>query len=76
MSKDFLRLVAIAFLIATPLAWYFMTKWLQDYAYRIRIHWWVFAITGLGALLFALATVSLQAIKTANTNPVKSLRNE
>jgi putative ABC transport system permease protein len=76
LSKDFLRLVTIALLIAAPLAWYFMNKWLQDYAYRIRIQWWVFAISGLGALLLALATVSLQAIKTANTNPVKSLRTE
>ena len=76
ISKDFLRLVTIALLIAAPLAWYFMNKWLQDYAYRIRIQWWVFAISGLGALLIALVTVSLQAIKTANTNPVKSLRTE
>jgi putative ABC transport system permease protein len=76
LSRDFLRLVTIALLIAFPLAWYFMNKWLQDYAYRIRIQWWVFAITGLGALLLALATVGLQAIKTANRNPVKSLRTE
>jgi len=76
MSKDFLRLVTIALLVAEPLAWYFMNKWLQDYAYRIRIQWWVFALTGLGALLLALATVSLQAMRTANRNPVKSLRTE
>ena len=76
ISKDFLRLVTIALLIAAPLAWYFMNKWLQDYAYRIRIQWWVFAITGLGALLIALGTISFQAIKAAIANPVKSLRTE
>jgi putative ABC transport system permease protein len=53
-----------------------MNKWLQDYAYRMRIQWWVFVVTGLGALLLAVATVSLQAIRAANTNPVKSLRTE
>jgi putative ABC transport system permease protein len=76
LSRDFLRLVTIALLIAAPLAWYFMNKWLQDYAYRMRIQWWVFVVTGLGALLLAVATVSLQAIRAANTNPVKSLRTE
>ncbi|HEV8506813.1 MAG TPA: ABC transporter permease [Chitinophagaceae bacterium] len=76
LSKDFLKLVMLALLIATPLSWYFMNKWLQDYAYRIRIQWWVFATTAMGALLLALATVSLQAIKTARSNPVKSLRTE
>ena len=63
-------------LIAAPVAWYFMNKWLQDYAYRVHIQWWVFAITGFAALLIALITVSFQAIKTAITNPVKSLRTE
>ena len=76
LSKDFLILVIIALLIASPVAWYFMTRWLQDFAYRISISWWVFIFAGLGAILIALATVSFQAINAAVANPVKSLRTE
>jgi putative ABC transport system permease protein len=76
LSKDFLKLVVIAIIIAIPLAWYFMHNWLQDFAYRIDIGWWVFAITGILAVLIALATISFQAIKAAVANPVKSLRTE
>lgn len=76
LSKDFIRLVSIAFVIAVPLAWYIMNKWLQDFAYRIHIQWWVFAAAGLLALVIALLTVSTQAIKAALANPVKSLRTE
>ena len=76
LSKDFLKLVAIALLIASPLAWYFMQKWLQDFAYRINIGWYVFIITGIVAVLIALITISFQAIKAAVANPVKSLRTE
>ena len=76
LSKDFLRLVAISSLIAFPLAWYFMHKWLQDFAYRITISWWVFLIAGALAVVIALCTVSFQAIKAAIANPVKSLRTE
>jgi putative ABC transport system permease protein len=76
LSKDFLRLVIIAFIIATPLAWYFMDKWLQDYAYRINISGWVFVITGVATITIALLVVSFQSIKAALTNPVKSLRTE
>lgn len=76
LSKEFLKLVFIAFVIATPLAWYFMRKWLQDYVYRINIEWWVFAITCLVTIIIALITVSFQAIKTGMANPVKSLRTE
>ncbi len=76
LSKDFLKLVFIAFVIATPVAWYMMNRWLQDFAYRIDISWWVFAIAGLLALLIALVTVSFQAVKAALANPVKSLRSE
>jgi len=76
LSKDFLKLVIIALLVASPIAWYFMDKWLQDYAYRIDIGWWVFAVTGIVAVLIAFATVSFQAIKAAMANPVKSLRTE
>jgi ABC-type antimicrobial peptide transport system permease subunit len=75
-SKEFIILIAIAFTIATPLAWYFMHQWLQDYAYRINISWWLFAASGLVAILIALLTISFQAIKAAIANPVKSLRTE
>jgi putative ABC transport system permease protein len=76
LSKDFVRLVLISFLIAVPAAWYFMHKWLQDFAYRIQISWWVFIIAGLLALAIALLTISMQAIKAAVANPVKNLRSE
>jgi putative ABC transport system permease protein len=76
LSKDFLKLVVIAFVIATPVAWWFMHKWLQDFAYRINIGWWVFAATGLIAMFIALSTVSFQAIRAAIANPIKSLRTE
>ena len=75
-SKEFIILISIAFLIAAPLAWYFMNKWLQDYAYRINISWWLFIAGGAGAIIIALITVSFQAIKAAIANPVKSLRTE
>ncbi|MFB9844326.1 ABC transporter permease [Mucilaginibacter ginsenosidivorans] len=76
LSFDFLKLVLIAIAIASPVAWYAMNKWLQDFAYRIDIHWWVFAVAGLLAVIIAFATISYQAIKAALMNPVKSLRSE
>jgi len=76
LSVDFLQLVALSCLIAFPIAWWAMSKWLQDYQYRIEIHWWVFAISGVLAIIIALVTVSFQAIKAALINPVKSLRSE
>ncbi len=76
LSKDFLKLVCIAILIATPLAWWVMDTWLQDFAYRVTIGWWVFVVAGAVALLIAMLTVSFQAIKAAIANPVKSLRTE
>lgn len=76
LSKDFLRLILLAMLIASPLAWWAMDKWLQDFAYKITISWWVFAVAGLGVVFIALLTVSFQSIKAALTNPVKSLRSE
>ena len=76
LSKDFIRLVIFAFIIASPLAWYVMHTWLQDFAYRIQINWWVFAIAGMLAVLIALITISFQAIKAATSNPVRSLRTE
>jgi putative ABC transport system permease protein len=76
LSVDFLKLVLIAAIIAFPVAWFAMHKWLQDYAYRVNISLWVFALAGLTALLIAIVTVSFQAIKAAVANPVKSLRTE
>ncbi|HEX3385610.1 MAG TPA: FtsX-like permease family protein, partial [Mucilaginibacter sp.] len=76
LSKDFLALVIISFVIATPIAWFIMHSWLQDYAFRIDISWWVFAVAGVLAFVIALSTLSFQAIKAALANPVKSLRTE
>jgi predicted permease len=76
LSKDFVLLVLIAFVIAAPTAWYFLNNWLKKYTYRTDISWWVFAVAGGGALLITLLTVSYQAIKAAMINPVKSLRTE
>jgi putative ABC transport system permease protein len=76
LSLDFIKLVVIAILIASPLAWWAMHQWLQSFAYRITITWWMFALAGLGAMLIALLTVSFQSVKAALANPVKSLRSE
>jgi len=76
LTKDFLKLVAIAIIIAVPVAWYCMHNWLQGFAYRINIGWWLFVLAGLLTILIALLTVSYQAIKSARTNPVKALRSE
>ena len=76
LSKDFLQLIVISFLIASPVAWYFMNKWLQDYANRINISWTVFLFAGVFAIAIALITISFQAIKAAVANPVESLRTE
>ena len=75
-SKEFIILIALAFTIATPIAWYYMHQWLQAYVYRINISWWIFATGGFAAIFIALATISFQAIKAAIANPVKSLRSE
>jgi putative ABC transport system permease protein len=76
LSKDFLKLVLIAALIAFPVGWWAMNKWLQSFAYRIHVSWWIFLIAGITAILIALITVSFQAIKAAVANPVESLRTE
>ena len=76
ISKDFISLIIIAFVISTPIAWYFMHKWLENFAYRININWWIYIVAGCLALLIALITVSFQAVKAAIANPVKSLRTE
>ncbi len=76
LSKDFLKLVLIAAIIAFPVAWYAMIYWLQDFAYRVSMHWWVFGLSAILALIVALATVSFHAIRAAIANPVNSLRSE
>jgi putative ABC transport system permease protein len=76
LSKDFIKLVLISILIASPLAWLAMHKWLEGFAYRQDMHWWVFALAGLGAVVIAFVTISVQSIRAALTNPVKSLKSE
>jgi len=76
LSKDFLKLVFVAVIVASPIAWYIMSNWLQDYAYRINIQWWIFVMAAILTLLIAFLTVSIQAIKAAIANPVNSLRTE
>ncbi|WP_426668894.1 ABC transporter permease [Mucilaginibacter sp. McL0603] len=76
LSIDFVKLVLIAILIASPIAWYGMNSWLQDFAYRIPISWWIFVLSGIVAIAIALFTVSFQSIKAALMNPVKSLKSE
>lgn len=75
-SKDFISMITLAIIIASPVAWWSMNKWLQDYAARIEISWWVFAVTGVATLLIALITVNIQVARAARANPVKSLRSE
>ena len=76
LSKEFLMLVVVAIIIASPVAWYFSNQWLQDFAYKTSLSWWVFIIAAFTALLIALITISFQAIKATIANPVKSLRTE
>ncbi len=76
LSLDFIKLVAIAILVASPIAWWAMTKWLEDFSYRLPISWWVFVLAGAAAIIIALLTVSFQSIKAAIANPIKALRSE
>jgi ABC-type antimicrobial peptide transport system permease subunit len=76
LSKDFIKLVIIALVIASPIAWLLADKWLQDFAYRINISWWIFGLATLFTIAIAIVTVSSQAIKAAMANPVKNLRTE
>ena len=76
LSTDFVKLVMLAFMIATPIAWWFMNQWLQDFAFRIDLNWLIFVVTGLVALVVALITLSFQAIKAAIANPINALRSE
>lgn len=76
LSKDFLKLVLIAFIIASPVAWWMMRSWLNNYAYRVNIDWWIFAVTAILSVVIAMVTISFQSIRAAISNPVKSLRTE
>jgi ABC-type antimicrobial peptide transport system permease subunit len=76
LSKEYLILVIVAIVLATPIAWWGMNKWLQDFAYRIELKWWMFVLAGIIGIVIALVTVSFQAIKAAVANPVESLRTE
>jgi len=76
LNRDFVRWVAIAFVVATPVAWYIMSKWLESFAYKTEMSWWIFALAGLLALGIALLTVSWQSWKAATRNPVEALRYE
>ena len=75
-SKDFLKLVLIAFIVAVPLSYYLTDQWLTDFAYRIEIKWWVFIVAGIIAALITVLTIGLQSSKAALSDPIKSLRNE
>ena len=76
LSKDFLRIVVLSFVIATPVAAYIMQQWLDGFAYKIDLSWWIFAVAGIAALAVALFTISFQAIRSAIANPVEALRTE
>jgi len=76
LNKGFMGLVLLSLIIASPVAWWLTHKWLQDFAYRRPIAWWVFPLAGAGAILIALITVSFQSIRAAMANPIKNLRSE
>jgi putative ABC transport system permease protein len=76
LSKDFIKLIVIAFMVAVPIVWFLLSKWLENYAYHFDLSWWLFAMPGLAVVLVALVTISYQTIKTARQNPVKALRYE
>ena len=76
LSKDFIKLVIIALFIAAPIGWYFMNKWLENFAYRIDIGWWMFVMADIFAVIIAFTTISINAIKAALVNPTKNLRIE
>jgi putative ABC transport system permease protein len=76
LTKDFSKLILIAILIASPLSWYIMNNWLQSFAYKIELSWWIFLVSGLVVIMIALFTVSIHTLKAAASDPVKSLRYE
>jgi len=76
LSKDFIALILLAILIASPIAWYGMNQWLENFAYHVQVQWWLFGLTALAAVTVALLTIGIQSLKAALANPIKSLRNE
>jgi len=76
LFEDFFRLVVLALFISIPLAWWVMNKWLHDFAYRISLAWWIFAVAGMLAVVIAFLTVGMQGLRVSRVSPVKSLRNE
>jgi ABC-type antimicrobial peptide transport system permease subunit len=76
LSNDFIKLVLIAFLIATPLAWWAIHRWLDDFVFRTSVSWWIFGLSGTGMIIIALATLSVQTLRSARANPAKSLKTE
>jgi ABC-type antimicrobial peptide transport system permease subunit len=76
LAKDFLVMVLVAFLISTPISWYFLDKWLQNFVYRTELSWWIFPLAGVVTLLIALLTVGIQTVRAALANPVRALRSE
>lgn len=76
LNKDFIKWVGIAFVLACPIAWYAMNKWLENFAYKTELSWWIFALAGFIATTIALLTISLQSWRAATKNPVESLRYE
>jgi len=76
LAKDYLKLVGIAFLIAAPFSWYFLNNWLNNFAYRIELEWWMFVVAGIAAVVIAFATIGMQSIKAALRNPVKAIKAE
>ena len=76
LAKDYLKLVGIAFLIAAPFSWYFMNDWLNDFAYRIELEWWMFVVAGVAAVLIAFATIGVQSVRAALGNPVGAIKAE
>jgi putative ABC transport system permease protein len=76
LSRDFIKWVTVAFVVAAPLAWYALNRWLENFAYRIAVSWWIFAVAGVAALAIALLTVSGQTLLAARRNPVEALRYE
>lgn len=76
LSKDFLKLIVLGLIIAIPLSWYIIDLWLENFAYRVNIEWWTFALAGIIAIVLAIVTISFQSIKAARTNPIKAIRTE
>jgi len=76
LCKEFLILVGIAFAIAVPISWYLIQEWMQEFAYKTSLSWWVFMVSGVGMVVVALAVIGARTYRTANINPVESLRNE